>query len=76
MSMFWCARCDELRDSDDGCEEYGPKGTDLICVDCMDELDDEANQGPTETYDSIYNRLVAGGCPEDLARELAKEKGR
>jgi hypothetical protein len=36
MSMFLCARCDNLRDSDDGCEE-GP-GLTLICDDCADEM--------------------------------------
>ena len=28
MSVFMCQRCDNLRDSDDGCREYdGGKGT-------------------------------------------------
>ncbi len=33
MSMFWCAQCGDLKDSDDGCEE-APNGTGLICDDC------------------------------------------
>jgi len=39
MSIFLCARCDELRDADDGCEEY--KSTQLICIDCINDLEDE-----------------------------------
>jgi hypothetical protein len=35
MSMFFCHRCDTLRDSDDGCKE-GPRFS-LICAACMDE---------------------------------------
>lgn len=35
MSMFICHQCDNLRDSDDGCEE-GP-GFSLICADCAEE---------------------------------------
>ncbi len=38
MSMFWCARCAELRDSDDGCEELGDR---LLCSYCGDEVEDE-----------------------------------
>lgn len=38
MSMFFCARCDNLRDSDDGCEEA--PGYRLWCIDCADEEDD------------------------------------
>lgn len=45
MSMFLCAKCDGFRDSDDGCQEapsppYFPKFG-LLCVDCMDEQEDE-----------------------------------
>ena len=29
--MFWCAKCDQLRDSDSGCAEVDGK---LICEDC------------------------------------------
>jgi hypothetical protein len=39
MGMFWCQRCQELADSDDGCEDRA--GT-LICAVCMEELDDIA----------------------------------
>lgn len=42
MSMFWCANCAELRDSDDGCVE---RGNALVCVDCeADGLDEVAEQ--------------------------------
>ena len=41
MSMFVCARCDSIRDSDDGCEEapaskYHPPHQ-LLCVDCAED---------------------------------------
>lgn len=39
MSMFICAKCRELCDSDDGCEEVGH--TELVCVPCFDALTDE-----------------------------------
>jgi len=32
MPMFRCDRCDEMRDSDDGCEEVN--NGDLICHRC------------------------------------------
>jgi hypothetical protein len=79
MSMFHCARCDNLRDSDDGCVEYGSKGTELMCVDCMDEQDDEPlpPRQPSESkYDYIYRTLTTAGCPDDIAHELAREKSR
>ena len=42
--MFWCAKCDRLRDSDDGCAEapsppYFPKFG-LLCSECMPDEDD------------------------------------
>jgi|JI9StandDraft_1071089.scaffolds.fasta_scaffold141684_2 hypothetical protein len=41
MSMFFCAKCENLRDSDEGCEEapasrYG-KPFQLICAECIEE---------------------------------------
>ncbi len=41
MSLFRCAKCDEIRDSDAGCAEapsppYFPKFG-LLCIDCMPE---------------------------------------
>ena len=39
MSVFSCARCHAIRDSDDGCDE-SPGGR-LVCVDCVDEMEDE-----------------------------------
>lgn len=38
MSMFYCGRCAELRDADDGCDE-APDGLRLICIDCMAEAE-------------------------------------
>ncbi len=47
MSMFLCAKCDEMADSDEGCEAVGSKGIDLICIDCMNESEEDE-----ETYDT------------------------
>jgi len=86
MSMFLCARCDELRDSDDGCEEY--KRTQLICIDCMNDLEgdswarlDKATKDLKQaradmSYEGIKSKLLEMGCPADLADELAREKSR
>ena len=92
MSMFWCAKCDEMADSDDGCETFGPTGTQLICIDCMNEIEDDeetyrtystpaeagaaVRRKQTHTYDEIYETLTKAGCPEDIAAELAREKSR
>ncbi len=40
MSAFHCDRCDNIRDSHDGCEE-SPNGLGLICIDCMADMEDE-----------------------------------
>lgn len=40
MSMFFCARCDNLRDSDEGCEEVGEPDFppfSLLCIECGNE---------------------------------------
>lgn len=42
MSMFYCAKCDMLRDSDEGCEST-PNGLDLICVECAEETEPDGN---------------------------------
>ena len=41
MSLFFCAECGDLKDSDDGCEEapaskYHPPHQ-LLCVECAEE---------------------------------------
>lgn len=41
MSMFVCARCDSIRDSDYGCEEAPASKYQLICAECADEAEDE-----------------------------------
>lgn len=40
MSMFFCAKCDELRDSDEGCEAT-KSGLGLICEACISEREDD-----------------------------------
>ena len=59
MSIFLCARCDELRDSDDGCEEAPSKygKFQLLCVDCLNDLEDEANQGPPDDSSDLPTNL-------------------
>ena len=36
MSMFYCHGCCRMRDSDDGCEEYGGN---LLCLGCSEEYE-------------------------------------
>lgn len=38
MSMFYCSRCAQLRDSDDGSEEVLDR---LVCSYCGDEVEEE-----------------------------------
>jgi hypothetical protein len=42
VSLFFCAECQNLRDSDDGCEEapleYQPPHQ-LLCVECVAEME-------------------------------------
>lgn len=84
MSIFLCAKCDNIRDADDGCEEAPaskyPRFS-LICSDCMDEdyesaEADYAMHGADMSYDGIKSKLLAMGCPDDIAHELAREKSR
>ena len=42
MSLFICARCAAYADADDGCDE-SPGGR-LICVDCVDAMDDDEGE--------------------------------
>lgn len=39
--MFFCERCDFLRDSDDGCEEVAGH---LVCAACADAMDDDEGE--------------------------------
>ena len=42
MSMFWCSRCDDMKDADDGCDEAPGKPLELICIECVMALEEEA----------------------------------
>ena len=58
MSMFWCAKCDRLRDSDDGCAEapsppYFPKFG-LLCSECMPDDDERDGCEPSEASHSNW----------------------
>ena len=77
MSMFLCARCDNLRDSDDGCAEWGPKQTELICVDCMAEVEDEANQEPPREFTAEQQRIIDAweAEPEDEVGDGCEAEG-
>lgn len=43
MSMFLCPGCDQMRDSDDGCEDIGDmkRITKLVCQPCADKHHEE-----------------------------------
>ncbi len=45
MSMFWCSACDEMKDSDDGCDVSPANELQLICVECMDSRNAEDDDG-------------------------------
>jgi hypothetical protein len=56
MSIFLCQRCDQMRDSDDGCVEGSNFG--LICEQCMNEAEDDeetytTSTSPAEEYDRV-----------------------
>jgi len=82
MSMFICAMCGAYADSDDGCEELEntPTNTKLICEACaaerQDRDDEPVNPNVDMSYEGIKSKLLAMGCPPDIAEELAREKSR
>ncbi len=85
MSMFICVACDQFADSDDGCAEapanYANKQSHgLICETCIGngvlEDGDEPEAKHGYTYAEIYETLTKAGCPDDVTRELAREKSR
>lgn len=49
MSAFMCGHCEQLRDADDGCEEYG---LGLICAPCLERL-------PEIETDHVYPPIPA-----------------
>jgi hypothetical protein len=59
MSMFFCVECDNLRDGDDGCEE-GPNNT-LICVECAEEMEAEAELAAEEAEADRIAAINVGG---------------
>ena len=64
MSMFFCAKCDNLRDADDGCEEAPsppyPKFQ-LICEDCISNEPDEDDAA--DAYANAAHPLVRHDKP-------------
>jgi hypothetical protein len=51
MSMFWCAICDECRDSDFiDCEELNGE---LVCLECVPEADELEPAPPAPTIRGI-----------------------
>jgi hypothetical protein len=57
VSIFYCNRCDELRDADDGCDEVGGE---LVCVECAEEcIEDNLNARTNEPRCEVG--MVGGG---------------
>ncbi len=64
MSMFICGRCDNLRDSDDGCEE-GPNNS-LICEDCLSNTpEDETRAAMNREFTAEQQRIIDAHMAED-----------
>ena len=66
MSIFLCEKCEEMRDSDDGCREYdGGKGTPdgayrsfgLVCSKCMDDEEWDGDE-PTPRHISLEQQAL------------------
>ena len=58
MGLFFCARCDCLRDADSGCEE-APAALGkfrLICAECALEMEDEAERAQEDRHFAEYER--------------------
>jgi hypothetical protein len=62
MSMFFCVECDQMRDSDDGCEETGGH---LLCSDCADELAEEGLYPPDRPLSSVEVIIAIEGARGD-----------
>lgn len=67
MSMYICARCRELRDSDDGCEAIGR--TELACVPCFDQLSDDEMRAALRAQHGAFTaeqqRIIDAHMAED-----------
>ncbi len=55
MSMFLCQQCDQMRDSDDGCEEGANFG--LICEACISDRDDHEAYHTSDSPATEYERV-------------------
>jgi hypothetical protein len=62
MSLFLCGECDQIRDSDDGCEET--RGL-LICVECADDLAEEGLYPPDRPLSSVAVIIAIEGVRGD-----------
>jgi len=72
MSMFLCAKCDNIKDSDDGCEEapaskYG-RAHQLLCIDCMEDDD------PREAYANAAHPLRRHDRPFSAEQQALIDK--
>lgn len=56
MSMFLCDICDNLRDSNDGCEEAPGNPLGLMCIDCMEEAQAAAEEADDRRRDNPLAR--------------------
>jgi predicted amidophosphoribosyltransferase len=62
MNMFFCAICEEMRDSDDGAEEY--EFSRLMCAECASDME-------------VEEARACGRCgkPSDKLRDVHLGKG-
>ncbi len=49
MGMYICNRCQNYRNSDDGCEEDPNMDTELVCLECAEKIDCEKSE-PSQVW--------------------------
>lgn len=60
-----CARCGDMKDSDDGCRETNIRPLySLICIDCMNDEPDE-NWPGDGTFSAEQQRIIDAHMAED-----------
>lgn len=75
MSIFHCARCDNLKDADDGCDEV-PGTFDLICIDCMEDAEAEREEADDRAAMATVRRRLKQGGPVKPERLHSKAYSR
>lgn len=79
MAMFFCAECQRLRDSDDGCEEapaskYQPPHQ-LLCIDCVDEPEEARERAEAARIDRQHDLIRMMDDAAHRARRVVDERG-